>query len=139
MAGTAMLQATGVLQYQSSAIWALINLCRSCCLNSIYRLGRLIWVHVRACGSESRYVTPWNSSSINTSIRTRNFLTPTKGYHVCEYKAAAAAGAVFGVLVWFMKLPLAIYMEAKEKNKEGSSQTVSTGYSHQMDRWGSGF
>lgn len=28
-----------------------------------------------------------------------------EGYHVCEYKAAAAAGAVYGALTFWVRLP----------------------------------
>ncbi|KAG8821406.1 hypothetical protein FRC17_009835, partial [Serendipita sp. 399] len=39
------------------------------------------------------------------------------GFDVCSYKAAAAAGAVFGVLIWAFKLPIKWVREAKKEEK----------------------
>ncbi|GFF56460.1 hypothetical protein IFM46972_10521 [Aspergillus udagawae] len=50
-------------------------------------------------------------------------------FYVCEYKSAAAAGAVFGVLVWFMKLPISLYYEARQKQREGRGRHHHWSYS----------
>lgn len=37
------------------------------------------------------------------------------GFHVCDTSAAIIAGVVFGVLVWFMKLPLLCYFRVRRQ------------------------
>ncbi|KAL4860772.1 hypothetical protein BDV12DRAFT_204700 [Aspergillus spectabilis] len=38
------------------------------------------------------------------------------GFQVCQYESAAAAGAVFGVLVWFMNLPLVYWIDSRRES-----------------------
>ncbi|KAF4119832.1 hypothetical protein GMORB2_3520 [Geosmithia morbida] len=48
------------------------------------------------------------------------------GYDVCHYKSAAAAGAVYGSLVWFVRLPITILMQARSNNQD----YITSGFSN---------
>ncbi|RFU36303.1 hypothetical protein B7463_g98, partial [Scytalidium lignicola] len=55
----------------------------------------------------------WDAPSGYTFAR----VVQNHGYHICEYKSAAAAGAVFGGLVWIIKLPFSHVMKQEEENR----------------------
>ncbi|RYP14042.1 hypothetical protein DL767_010439 [Monosporascus sp. MG133] len=47
-------------------------------------------------------------------------------FHVCEYKSAAAAGGVFGILVWFMRLPLTKFLEMRAEELQETEQAIDS-------------
>ncbi|KAG8827891.1 hypothetical protein FRC17_007694 [Serendipita sp. 399] len=45
------------------------------------------------------------------------------GFDVCRYQAAAAAGAVFGVLLWIFKLPIHCFVQSYTRQTEEKGRT----------------
>ncbi|KAG8828183.1 hypothetical protein FRC17_007592 [Serendipita sp. 399] len=48
------------------------------------------------------------------------------GFDVCRYQAAAAAGAVFGVLLWIFKLPINCFAQSDTRKAEETGRTSNS-------------